>query len=267
MLPNLIVIRGAGDLASGVAHRLHRSGFDLVMLELPKPMVVRTTVSYATAVFKNNITVEGVNATLCHNVNETNELLAENIIPVFIDPDAEINNFFKPCVVIDAIMAKDNRLTLIDDAELVIGLGPGFTAGKDVDAVIETKRGHNLGKVIYSGSAAENTTIPGNINGYGPERLLRAPAGGIFTPVKKIGDLVERGETVATVSGKVVRAETNGLVRGLLFEGLEVTKGVKVGDIDPRGRKVDYMTISDKARAVGGGVLEAIMNRYNCRRS
>jgi xanthine dehydrogenase accessory factor len=263
MLPDMVLIRGAGDLASGVAHRLHQSGFKVVMLELPNPMVVRTTVSFATAVLKKSITVEGVVASLCNNAKEAEELLSKHIIPVIIDPEASTKKSLNPLVVIDAIMAKDNRLTKIDDAELVIGLGPGFTAGKDVHAIIETKRGHNLGKVIYRGTAAENTSIPGDIAGYGPERLLRASTGGIFKPLKNIGDLVNRGQTVATVSGKVVRAETDGMVRGMLFDGVEVKQGDKVGDVDPRGKIIDYMTISDKARAVGGGVLEAILHRYN----
>lgn len=263
MLPKMVLIRGAGDLASGVAHRLSRSGFKVVMTELSKPLVVRTTVSFAAAIFKKQVTVEGVTAVLCHDPEEIAALHAKNIIPVMIDAEASLINKLQPAVLVDAIMAKGNRLTKISEAGLVIGLGPGFTAGQDVHCIVETKRGHDLGKVIYSGQAALNTGVPGEIAGYGIERLLRAPAGGLFQPLKKIGELVQKGETVATVAGVPVTAATAGLVRGLLFEGLAVEKGLKVGDIDPRGLAIDYNTISEKARAVGGGVLEAVMHRFN----
>ena len=263
MLPKLVFIKGAGDLASGVAHRLVRSGFNVVMTELEKPLVVRTSVSFATAVFKERITVEEVTAVLCRNTEEVPLLHAKNIIPVMIDAQASLIDVFNPAVLVDAIMAKGNRHTKITDAELVVGLGPGFTAGVDAHLIIETKRGHDLGKVIYSGQAAANTGVPGEIHGYGLERLLRAPASGLFKPLKEIGQLVEKGETVATVVSVPVKAATAGLVRGLLFAGLKVSEGLKVGDIDPRGACVDHTTISEKARAVGGGVLEAILNRFN----
>lgn len=262
-LPNLVLIRGAGDLATGVAHRLHRSGFKVLMLELPEPLVVRTTVSFAAAVFKEQITVEGVTAACCPDLDRAKDLLKNGVIPVLIDPEAKAKDELNPPVLVDAIMAKGNRVTKITDAALVIGLGPGFRAGRDVHAIVETKRGHDLGKVIYSGSAAANTKVPGDIAGYGIERLLRAPCAGLFRPVKKIGDLVEKGETVAFVAKTPVQAATSGLVRGMLFEGLTVPEGAKVGDVDPRGSLIDYTTISEKARAIGGGVLEAIMHRFH----
>lgn len=263
MLPKLIMIKGAGDLATGVAHRLWSCGFDIVMLELNQPLVVRTNVSFASAVYEKSVQVESVKAVFCEDTEQAFTAINNRTIPVLIDPEAKALGIFKPSVLVDAIMAKGNRLTRIDEAELVIGLGPGFTAGKDAHAVIETKRGHELGKVIYSGQAAEDTAEPGKIEGYGRERLLRAPQAGIFKPFKQIGDLVKKGDHVASVSGNIICAQIDGLVRGMLYEGLEVNKGTKVGDIDPRGDSVNYETISDKARAIGGGVLEAILHRYN----
>lgn len=255
-----VIIKGAGDLASGVAHRLWRCGFDVVMLELPQPLVVRRTVAFASAVYEGKMELEGVQARLCRNENEIEELLTQRIIPVLVDPQGSIINKFKPDVLVDAILAKKNTGTALGDAPIVIGLGPGFVAGKDVHAVVETKRGHGLGKVIYSGSAAPNTGIPGEVGGYSAERVLRAPAAGKFQPLKQIGDPVRQGETLATVNGSPVLAPISGLIRGLLYPGLDVYKGMKIGDIDPRGEEVDFRTISDKARAVAGGVLEAILH-------
>ncbi|MDY6826752.1 MAG: selenium-dependent molybdenum cofactor biosynthesis protein YqeB [Bacillota bacterium] len=262
MIPRLIIIKGAGDLATGVAHRLCQAGFDPVMLELPEPLVVRRSVSFASAVYEKSVVVENIEAKLCSGVEEAKDLLAQKIVPVIIDPDAETVNILKPKILIDGIMAKKNTGTSRENAELVIGLGPGFTAGNDVDAVIETMRGHNLGKVIYEGSAIEDTKVPGEVAGYSRERLLRAPANGVFKPLKKIGDLVKTGDTVATVEETPLQAEIDGLVRGMLYPNLAVKRGMKVGDIDPRAEAVDCYTISDKARAIGGGVLEAILHRY-----
>jgi xanthine dehydrogenase accessory factor len=262
MIPSLVMFRGAGDLATGVAHRLGSAGFKVVMLELEQPLVVRRTVSFATAVFDQKITVEGVRAELCLTLEDVHGYLARNIVPLLVDPGAAALNNLQPKILIDATMSKKNRITKITDAELVIGLGPGFTAGQDVHAVVETKRGHDLGRVIYSGAAASDTGEPGIIGGYGRERLLRAPVDGVFKPIKEIGELIEKGELVATVDQTPIRAEISGLLRGMLYPGLKVSRGVKVGDIDPRGAEVDYLKISDKARSIGGGVLEAILNRY-----
>ena len=258
--PRKVMIKGAGDLASGVAHRLYQAGFNLIMLELAKPLVVRRSVAFATAVYEGRMRVEGVEARLCMKMEEARELLAEGIIPVFIDPQEKTRQEWEPDVFIDAILAKRNTGTTIDKAPLVIGLGPGFAAGEDVHAVVETQRGHNLGKVYYTGSAAPNTGAPGEIAGFTRERLLRAPAAGKFNPGKELGELVRQGETIAMIGSVPLQAEIDGLIRGLLYPGLEVQKGMKVGDIDPRGKDVDYLTISDKARAVGGGVLEAILH-------
>jgi xanthine dehydrogenase accessory factor len=263
MIPRLVLIRGAGDLATGVAHRLWQSGFELVMLEIDKPLVVRRTVAFAAAAYNKTVTVEGVRAEICPVVEEVREFLDRRTVPVLVDPEGVSIKILQPKIVIDATMAKRNLITKLSDAELVIGLGPGFAAGVDVHAVVETNRGHALGRVIYRGSAAGDTGEPGLIAGHGKERLLRAPANGTFKPLKDIGSLVEKGEVVATVDFTPIRAEIDGLVRGMLYPGLTVSQGVKVGDIDPRGLEVDCFTISDKARAIGGGVLEAILNRYN----
>ncbi len=258
--PRKVMIKGAGDLASGVAHRLYQAGFNLIMLELAEPLVVRRSVAFATAVYEGFMKVEGVEARCCQKMGEARELLAEGIIPVLIDPQEKTRQEWAPDVFIDAILAKRNTGTTKDKAPLVIGLGPGFVAGEDVHAVVETQRGHNLGKVYYAGSAAPNTGSPGEVAGFTRERLLRAPAAGKFSPRKGLGELVRQGEIIALIGAVPLQAEIDGLIRGLLYPGLEVQKGMKVGDIDPRGQDVDYRTISDKARAVGGGVLEAILH-------
>jgi xanthine dehydrogenase accessory factor len=261
-MPRLVLIRGAGDLATGTAHRLWRAGFAVVMLELSQPLVVRRTVSFAAAVYERTMEVETVRAELCPSNDQVATLLKSRVIPVLIDPEGVAIEILKPAVLVDAIMAKKNTGTGINNAGLVIGLGPGFTAGKDVHAVVETKRGHNLGRVLYKGSAAEDTGEPAMVNGYGSERLLRAPEEGNFYPLKAIGELVKSGDQVAYVDNHPIIASIDGMIRGLLYPGLKVVKGLKVGDIDPRGSEVDFKTISDKARSIGGGVLEAIMHRY-----
>lgn len=255
-----VIIKGAGDLASGVAHRLWQSGFAVILLELSQPLVVRRSVAFAGAVYAGEMNLEGVRAKLCRDSSEVEPLLAAGVMPVLVDPAGEAISKFKPAVLIDAILAKKNTGTTRADAPLVIGLGPGFVAGEDVHAVVETKRGHDLGRVFYSGSAAVNTGVPGEVAGFAAERVLRAPVEGKFVPLKQIGELVHKGETVATVNGVPVLARLDGLVRGMLFPELPVTKGMKVGDVDPRGAEIDFRTISDKARAVGGGVLEAILH-------
>lgn len=256
----LVVIKGAGDLASGIAVRLHRSHFDIVMTELPVPLAVRRTVAFSEAIRLGSTTVEGIKAKRAENIDKVRECLANGIIPVVPDPEANIIKELDPEVIVDAIMAKYNTGTHMDDAPLVIAIGPGFTAGVDCDVVVETKRGHTLGRVIRHGSAIPNTGVPGLIGGETLNRLIKAPADGVFHPEKKIGDIVKRGERVANVDGVIVLSLTDGLIRGMLQDGVPVTKGLKCGDIDPRGRTVDYMTVSDKATAIGGGVLEAIMS-------
>lgn len=263
MIPRQVYIRGAGDLASGVAHRLFMSGFKIVMLELPNPLVVRRTVSFASAVYENRTTVEDVEAVLCSGYEDIEAANNDHKIAVLIDPEATILRTFKPKILIDARMKKTASTGSLEDAELVIGLGPGFMAGENVHAVVETMRGPELGAVIYKGRAAKNTGIPGTVGGVGVDRLLTAPQSGIFKSFKEIGDLAKKDEIVAYVNKSAVRSRIDGLIRGLIYPGLEVREGLKIGDIDPRGNEVSVYRISDKARSVGGGVLEAILNRYH----
>ena len=256
----LVVIKGAGDLASGIALRLHRSKIDVVMTELPVPLAVRRTVAFSEAIRLGSTVVEDVKAKKAGSADEVRDCLARGVIPVLEDPEAEIIKILKPEVVVDAILAKKNTGTTIDDAKMVIGVGPGFTADEDCHAVVETKRGHTLGRVIWKGSAIPNTGVPGNVGGQTIRRLIKAPADGIFHPEKKIGDIVKEGDRVANVDGVPVYAQTGGKIRGMLQDGVPVTKGLKSGDVDPRGASVDHMTVSDKALSIGGGVLEAILS-------
>lgn len=255
-----MLVKGAGDLASGVAHRLHRCGFVPVLTEIPRPLAVRRTVAFASAVEEGEVTVEGVRAAPAAGPEEALRLRAAGVIPVIVDPAGEMVRILQPIVLVDAVMAKRNTGTRITDAPAVIALGPGFHAGKDAHAVVETKRGHYLGRVIWEGTALPDTGEPEPVSGYSFQRVLRAPAAGIFTAVRKIGELVRAGDVVGFVGEHPVRAEISGVLRGLIAGGRPVEKGMKVGDVDPRGQ-VDYcFTISDKARAVAGGVLEAMLH-------
>lgn len=254
----MVVIKGAGDLATGVAWRLFKSGLPVVMTEIARPLVVRRTVAFAQAVYANSFTVQGVTAVLVDNAAGIDPVLDHGQIPLLIDPEARIISQVKPDILVDAIMAKRNVNTSNDNASLVLALGPGFTAGKDCHAVIETKRGHDLGRVIWRGSAAPDTGIPEAVNGYAAKRLLRAPAGGKVEPLCRIGDAVKEGYPVARVGGVPVMAEMDGVCRGMIQAGIVVKKGTKIGDIDPRKIREYCYSISDKALSVGGGVLEAV---------
>ena len=264
MVDLVVLIRGAGEMASGVAHRLNQSRFKICMVEIPHPLAVRREVTFSEALYEGEKGVEGVRAKLISKPDEIGLVWNKSHIPILIDPDGKkTRNLLKPDVLIDAIMAKKNLGTQINDAPLVIGLGPGFVAGKDVHGVIETNRGHHLGKVILNGTAESDTGIPGDVGGYTIERLLRTMKKGIFHPQTSIGERVNKGSVVAVVDDFPVIAKISGVVRGLLREGVEVKKGMKVGDIDPRGKRELCFTISDKARAIGGGVLEAILYWFN----
>jgi xanthine dehydrogenase accessory factor len=230
------------------------------MLEIPEPTVIRRTVAFAEAIYQVECTVEGITAKLARSPEETQSILESRKIAVLVDPQWSSLKKLKPLAVIDAVIGKKNLGTSLYDAPVVIGLGPGFTAGKDVHAVIETQRGHDLGRVIFSGSAIPNTGIPGDIGGYGSERLLRSPAEGVFQGIREIGELVYPGDVVAMVGDTAVPAAIPGILRGLLRSGLTVTCGFKVGDIDPRCARENCFTISDKARSVAGGVLEALIH-------
>ncbi|MEG6615785.1 selenium-dependent molybdenum cofactor biosynthesis protein YqeB [Peptococcaceae bacterium 1198_IL3148] len=253
-----VVVKGAGDLATGVAHRLVRSGFAVVMTELAQPLVIRRTVAFAQAIFCQQVTVEQITA-IKTKFTGINSALNQGKVPVVVDPTAEIVKQLQPWAVVDAIMAKINVGTNINDAPVVVGLGPGFTAGKDVNLVVETMRGHYLGRVITEGQAIADTGVPGDIGGYNKERILRAPCAGIFIGHSKIGDLVNAGQVVAYVDHEPVIATISGVLRGLLNDGIAVPAGLKIGDIDPRCAPEHCFTISDKARAIGGGVLEALL--------
>ncbi|MDO4548898.1 MAG: selenium-dependent molybdenum cofactor biosynthesis protein YqeB [Clostridia bacterium] len=255
----LVAIKGAGDLASGVAVRLKLSGFEILMTEIEHPTAIRRTVCFSRAVNDGAAVVEGLKAKSADSPGHALELIREGYIAVLVDPRAKSFAAIKPDAVVDAILAKRNTGTSITDAPMVIALGPGFTAGRDCHAVVETMRGHDLGRVILSGSAAANTGIPGNIGGYSIERLLRAPCDGIWQTDLDIGVHVDAGQTVATVGGMEVKSEISGVIRGLLPSGTPVTGGMKSGDVDPRGVADYCLSVSDKARAIAGGVLEAIL--------
>jgi len=250
-------------MATGVAHRLYRSGFHVCLTEISEPLAVRRAVSFCEAVFDIEKEVEGVKARLGGTEEDVRLAWAEGRLPLIVDPEANIRRLLKPEVMVDAILAKENLGTRVGDAPLVIGLGPGFRAGEDVHVVIETNRGHNLGRIIEKGEAEPDTGIPGNIGGYTWERVLRAPAAGAFRAKKKIGDAVQAGETVAEVDGVPVKAGISGVLRGILRDGIRVKEQMKAGDIDPRGTRENCFTISDKARAIAGGVLEAILRKFN----
>lgn len=266
-LPRLVLIRGAGDLATGCAVRLHRAGFSLVMTELPAPTAVRRTVAFSEAVHDGTVTVEGVRARRAGSAAEARAIVRGGDAAVLVDPDGSAAGRLRPAVVVDARMAKRNLGTAIADAPIVIGLGPGFVAGRDVHAVVETNRGHALGSVILDGEAEPNTGIPGEIGGYDVERLLRAPAAGPLRAIRRIGDRVAAGETVADVAGRPVEARIAGVLRGLVRDGSVVREGQKLGDVDPRARPEHCFTVSDKARSVAGGVLEAILHLARTRKA
>ena len=263
---DLIIVRGAGDLATGTICRLAKSGFRLLVLETVHPAAIRRQVALSEAVYEGSACVEGVTAVQIEAVKEADAVWARGQVPVLVDPVGDAIRALKPAAVIDAILAKRNLGTTRAMAPLTIALGPGFTAGIDVDAVIETKRGHNLGRVITDGSAAPNTGIPGMIGGYAAERVLHAEAAGTLRNIRKIGDLVTAGEPIAAIETKdgsvSVKASISGLIRGLIRDGYPVTKGFKIADIDPRSEELaNCFSISDKARCIAGGVLEVICSR------
>lgn len=253
-----VLIKGAGDIASGIAYKLHRCNFSVIMTELPFPIAIRQNVSFASAIFKGFHTIEGVKAVRAEKQGDITNILKDGHIALFVDPKAEIVSKLQPDVVVDSILAK-NLGTHISDAPIVIGLGPGFQAKVDVDYVIETMRGHNLGKVIMNGSALSNTGVPGNISGHTKDRVIRAPKNGLFKPVRNIGDIVAKSEIIGYIDDKDVIAPLTGVIRGLIYKNCQCYKNMKIGDIDPRGEVQYCDIISDKSRAVSGGVLEAIL--------
>ncbi len=255
----IVLIRGGGDLASGVGVRLHRSGFQVVITELPEPLVVRRKVSLAEAIHEGLVQVEGVTGKLVEDSSEIKSILLSGVIPVLIDPDLECLEVLNPDVVVDARMKKKPPREGKELASLVIGLGPGFVAGENCHAVIETNRGHNLGRVLWQGVPEQDTGIPGSVQGYSSERVLRAPVDGVLQTRVEIGDRLKKGSLVALVRKEDVLAPFDGILRGLLRDGTAVKAGFKIGDVDPREDPNLYKLISDKSRAIGGGVLEAIL--------
>lgn len=255
----LIVIRGAGDIASGIALRLFRAGMRVVMCDLPVPTSIRRTVCFSEAIRLGETSVEGVRGVLCATPAAARAAAEAGDVAVLADPEAACARELSPDALVDAILAKRNLGTTRDMAPVVIGVGPGFTAPVDCDAAVETMRGHYLGRVYYEGSPLPNTAVPGLIGGYAGERVMRAPADGVFEPCVEIGAEVRAGDVCATVAGEPMRATIDGVVRGLLQAGVRVTAGMKSGDVDPRCRPEYIRTVSDKASAVGGGVLEAIL--------
>lgn len=256
MTAPLVVVRGAGDLASGVIWRLARAGWPVIACELAEPLTVRRTVAFSAAVADGRAEVEGVTAILCDGADEAISTAERGDVAVLVSPTLPP---IEAAVVVDARLAKRNIDTTIDDAPLVIGLGPGFEAGTDVHAVIETKRGHRLGRALWHGSAAPNTGIPGTVGGRAAERVLRAPADGAPRWTVAIGEVVTEGQPLGSVAGTELTAPFAGVVRGLLADGVEVAAGTKIGDVDPRADPAACFEISDKALAVAGGVLEAIL--------
>ncbi len=260
----VIVIKGAGEMATGVASRLFRAHFrQILMLETAAPLAIRRRVSFCEAIHDHTMAVEGIEAVKVSEEYEVLQAWAAGRIAVQVDPKWDSIREFKPDVLVDAILAKRNLGTSIAEASLVIALGPGFVAGKDCHIVVETNRGHNLGRLITAGMADPNTGIPGTIGGFTKERVLRAPDEGLFITGRQIGDAVRTGEVIGRVGNAQITAQIDGILRGLIRPNFPVTVGLKIGDIDPRGDRGFCDTISDKARAIGGAVLEAILATYN----
>ena len=279
MKKNVIIVRGGGDIATGTIYKLHQSGYPVLVLETPNPSAIRRFAAFSEAVYEQTYTVEGVTCKLARDLKQAYEFMEQGMVAMLIDAAGKTIEEVKPAALVDAILAKKNLGTNRGMAPFTIALGPGFTAGNDVDAVIETMRGHKLGRIIYEGSAIPNTGIPGVIAGVSKERVIHAPAKGILYGEKKIADYVEKEEVIAYIYPEcknienekeraekkaeaiAVKAAISGILRGLIRDGYPVTKGFKIADIDPReGERENCFTISDKARCIAGGVLEALLH-------
>lgn len=264
MFSESIVIRGGGDIASGAIQKLYRSGFRVLVLEVDRPSSIRRKVCFSEAVYDDYALIEGIKAVKVKNKEEIFNAWQENVVPIAIDPKGKYIETLKPKIVVDAILAKKNIGTNMDMAPYTIALGPGFEAGVDVNIVIETNRGHNLGRLIFSGKAAENTGVPGVIAGYSKERVIYSPAGGIINNIRHIGDVVKKWDILAYIGSEPVNATIDGVLRGIIRNDTKVFKGLKIADIDPRLSEVkNCFTISDKARNIGGAVLEAVLCLLN----
>ncbi len=263
-MDDFVVIRGGGDIATGVIQKLNRSGFKVLVLEVEKPTAIRRNVSLCEAVYDGYAIVEDIKAVLVHEEQEIKNAWNEGIVPIAIDTKGNFIKTMKPDIVVDAILAKRNLGTNRNLAPITIALGPGFFAGIDVDIVIETMRGHNLGRLISNGTALDNTGIPGDIGGYSKERVIHSPEAGKIKILRNIGDIVESGETIAIIDNTEVKTNISGILRGIIRDGMYVAKGFKIGDVDPRIKELaNCHTISDKSRNIGGAVLEAIFLMKN----
>jgi xanthine dehydrogenase accessory factor len=259
------MVRGGGDLATGVAVRLHRSGFAVLVTEQRQPLAVRRLVAFAEAVYAGEVEIEEVCGRLVQDVTEALHACEQGIVPVLVDPQVESLPVFDPIALVDGRMRKSPPDVGLSAAPFVIGLGPGFTAGTDCHAVIETNRGHDLGRVFWQGSAQPDTGVPEQVAGYDVDRVLRAPSDGVFRGEVQLGVRVHRGDLIAYVDERPLKATFDGVLRGLLHDGLEVTAGMKVGDVDPRGDPSYCYRISDKSLAIGGGALEALLSQPEIR--
>lgn len=257
-----VLIRGGGDLASGVAWRLHHCGFRVLITEIARPLAVRRRVAFCEAVYDGETVVEGVKAALIHEAEEAYKIWDHGDIPIIVDPGCKTRHALEPDVIVDAVMAKRNIGTTLDDAPLVIALGPGFEAGIDAHFVVETNRGHYLGRLLVGGKPEPHTGIPGPVQGITEDRVIRAPANGEWRSGVDIGAMVRKGDLLGNVGETPVTAKIDGVIRGLIRPGVTVTQDLKIGDIDPRGRKDFCDTISEKALAISGGVLEGILRKY-----
>lgn len=268
-MDNLVIVRGGGDIASGTIYKLYKCGFKVLVLETENPSAIRRNVSFCEAIYQGTQTVEDVTCVLVKSVEEAKKLLEIGELVMLVDPRGNCISELKPMAVVDGILAKKNLGTHKGMAEITVGLGPGFTAGisdtADVNAVIETMRGHSLGKVIYEGKASENTGVPGMIGGFARERVIYSPAEGVMKNIRKITETVKKDEVIAVIEKDgeevPVKATIDGLLRGMIRDGYPVTKGFKIADIDPRKEEYENcFTISDKARCIAGGVIEAIFD-------
>lgn len=265
-MQKICLVRGAGDIATGTIQKLVRAGFKCVVTEVSNPSSIRRKVSLSEAVYEKKTVVEDIEAVLCENLDEIGQYLERYNPVIIVDPKLTILNKMKFDVVVDAILAKKNTGLKKEMAEITIGLGPGFEAGVDCDIVIETMRGHDLARIIEQGFAKKNTSIPGIIDGFSNERVIYSDFDGRFTHIKSISDIVNKEEIIAKVGDNYIRATLDGVIRGMIRDNFEVKKGLKIIDIDPRYEEVENcFTISDKARAIGGAVLEAIMMLENRR--
>lgn len=254
-----VLVLGGGDLASGVIYRLHQAGFRMLVTELEHPLFVRRTVCYGEAVYSDMIEVEDIIARRISTYDEVTTTWRSHQIPVMVDPSVASIQYWQPHILIDARMEKRNLGTHLHDARYVIGLGPGFVAGEDVHAVIETQRGHTLGRAIYQGAAIPNTGTPGSVNGHQATRVLRSPCNGFVEPYAQIGQIVQEGQALAYVTDQPILAPFDGVLRGLIHHSVYTTAQMKIGDLDPRADVMACYTISDKSLAIGGGVLEAVL--------